>query len=68
MDGVIMTPQLRWAAIAGVVLGLFLLLANPLLGVVVIALAVAVPVGFWMALGPMNRRRIRGMRKRGQLP
>jgi hypothetical protein len=68
MDGAIMSPQLRWAAVAGVVIGLFLLLANTLLGVIVIALAIAAPVGFWWALGPMNRRRIRGMRKRGQLP
>ena len=63
-----MSPQLRWAAVIGVVVGLFLLLANVWLGVVVIALAVAAPVGFWMALGPSNRRRIRGMRRRGQLP
>jgi len=63
-----MSPQLRWAAIIGVVVGLILLLANTLLGVVVIALAIAAPVGFWIALGPSNRRRIRGMRKRGQLP
>jgi len=63
-----MSPQLKWAAVAGVVLGLILLLVNTLLGVVIIALAIAAPVGFWMALGPSNRRRIRGMRKRGQLP
>jgi len=63
-----MSPQLKWAAVAGVVLGLILLLVNTLLGVIIIALAIAAPVGFWMALGPVNRRRIRGMRKRGQLP
>ena len=63
-----MTPQLKWAAIVGVVVGLVLLLANTWLGVAVIALAIAAPVGFWMALGPSNRRRIRGMRRRGQLP
>jgi hypothetical protein len=68
MDGAIMSPQLRWAAVVGVVVGLFLLIANVWLGVIVIALAVAAPVGFWMALGPSNRRRIRGMRRRGQLP
>jgi hypothetical protein len=68
MDGAIMSPQLRWAAVAGVIVGLILLLANTWLGVAVIALAIAAPVGFWMALGPTNRRRIRGMRKRGQLP
>jgi hypothetical protein len=63
-----MTPQLRWAAIVGVVVGLFLLLANTWLGVAVIALAIAIPVGTWAALGSTNRRRIRGMRRRGQLP
>ena len=63
-----MTPQLRWALIAGVVVGLFLLLANTWLGVAVIALAIAAPVTFWVALGPSTRRRIRGMRRRGQLP
>jgi hypothetical protein len=68
MDGAIMSPQLRWAAIIGVVVGLVLLLANTWLGVAVIALAIAAPVGFWIALGPTNRRRIRGMRRRGQLP
>jgi hypothetical protein len=63
-----MTPQLRWAAIIGVVVGLFLLLANTWLGIGVIALAIAAPAGIWWALGPDTRRRIRGMRKRGQLP
>jgi hypothetical protein len=68
MDGAIMSPQLRLAAAVGVVVGLILLLINPLVAFAVIALSIAIPVGFWVALGPINRRRIRGMRRRGQLP
>ena len=63
-----MTPQLRWAAIAGVIVGLILFLISPLVAIGVIALSIAIPVGIWVALGPSNRRRIRGMRRRGQLP
>ena len=63
-----MTPQLKWAAIVGVVVGLILFLVYPWLALGVIALSIAIPVGFWVALGPSNRRRIRGMRRRGQLP
>jgi hypothetical protein len=67
-DGAIMSPQLRWAAIAGVIVGLILFLVNPWAAIAVIALAIAIPVGAWAALGSTNRRRIRGMRRRGQLP
>ncbi len=63
-----MTPQLRWAAIAGVIVGLILFLISPWVAIGVIALSIAIPVGIWAALGPSNRRRIRGMRRRGQLP
>jgi hypothetical protein len=63
-----MTPQLRWAAIAGIIVGLILFLISPWVAIGVIALSIAIPVGAWMALGPVNRRRIRGMRRRGQLP
>jgi hypothetical protein len=68
MDGAIMSPQLRWAAVVGVVVGLILFIVNPWVAIGIIALSVAIPVGFWVALGPSNRRRIRGMRRRGQLP
>jgi len=63
-----MTPHMKWA-IAGIVVGLLLFIVAPwYVPVAIIALSIAVPVGFWMALGPVNRRRIRGMRSRGQLP
>jgi hypothetical protein len=66
MDGAIMTPHMKWA-IAGIVLGLILFIISPWVAIGVIALSIAIPAGLWMALGPVNRRRIRGMRKRGQL-
>jgi hypothetical protein len=66
MDGAIMTPHMKWA-IAGIVVGLILFAINPVAAFIVIGLAIAVPAGAWLALGPVNRRRIRGMRKRGQL-
>jgi len=61
-----MTPHVKWA-IAGIVVGLILFAVNPLFAFIVIGLAIAIPAGAWLALGPVNRRRIRGMRKRGQL-
>jgi uncharacterized membrane protein len=67
MDGAIMTPHMKWA-IAGIVVGLILFAVNPVAALIVIGLAIAIPAGAWLALGPVNRRRIRGMRKRGQLP
>jgi len=62
-----MTPHLKWA-IAGIVVGLILFAVNPLAAFIVIGLAIAIPAAAWAALGPVNRRRIRGMRNRGQLP
>jgi hypothetical protein len=67
MDGAIMSPQMKVATAVGVI-GLILFLINPWVALGVIALAFAIPVGVWVALGPSNRRRIRGMRRRGQLP
>jgi cytochrome c biogenesis factor len=67
MDGAIMTPHMKWA-IAGIVVGLILWIVSPWLTLGVVFLAIAIPAGAWWALGPVNRRRIRGMRNRGQLP
>jgi hypothetical protein len=58
-----MTPHAKWA-IAGVVVGLILLIVNPWLALAVIALAIAVPVGAWLMLDPSQRRRIKDMRRR----
>jgi hypothetical protein len=67
MDGVIMTPHMK-ASIVGIVLGLILWIWLPwwaMAGVVV--LAIGIPTVAWMMLDPSQRRRIRGMRRRGQL-
>jgi hypothetical protein len=67
MDGVIMTPHVK-ASIVGIVLGLILWIWLPwwaMAGVVV--LAIGIPAVAWMMLDPSQRRRIRGMRRRGQL-
>jgi hypothetical protein len=66
MDGAIMTPHMKWA-IAGIVVGLILFIVNWEVAIALIALSIAIPAGLWMALGPVNRRRVRGMRNRGQL-
>ncbi|HWG62042.1 MAG TPA: hypothetical protein VG253_10055 [Streptosporangiaceae bacterium] len=54
-------------AIAGAVLGLILLIVNPWLGIAVILLALAVPAGVYLMLDPSQRRRLREMRRRGQI-
>jgi hypothetical protein len=51
-------------AIAGVVIGLILLIVNPWLALAVIVLAVGIPTALYLALDPSQRRRLRGMRNR----
>ncbi|HEX6521976.1 MAG TPA: hypothetical protein VF070_18510 [Streptosporangiaceae bacterium] len=58
-----MTPHAKWA-IAGVIVGLILFIVSPWLAIAVIALAIAVPVGAWMALDPEQRRRFKEIRRR----
>lgn len=58
-----MTPHAKWA-IAGIVVGLILFIVSPWLALAVIALAIAVPVGAWMALDPSQRRRFKEIRRR----
>lgn len=58
-----MTPHAKWA-IAGVAVGLILLIVNTWLALAVIGLAVAVPAIAWAALDPSQRRRIKEMRRR----
>jgi hypothetical protein len=53
--------------IGGVILGLILFVVSPWLAIGVIVLAIAIPVILWRMLDPSQRRRIRGMRDRGQL-
>jgi hypothetical protein len=51
-------------AIAGVVIGLILLIVNPWLALAVIALAIGIPTALYLALDPSQRRRIKAMRNR----
>jgi membrane protein implicated in regulation of membrane protease activity len=54
--------------IGGVIIGLILLAVLPWwVPVLIIAAAIAIPVIAWRSLDPSQRRRIRGMRNRGQL-
>ncbi|HLK00829.1 MAG TPA: hypothetical protein VKU39_13090 [Streptosporangiaceae bacterium] len=58
-----MTPHAKWA-IAGVAVGLILLIVNTWLALAVVGLAIAIPAIAWMALDPAQRRRIKQMRRR----
>ena len=51
-------------AIGAAVVGIVLLFINFWLGLVVIAAAIAVPVGAYMMLDPSQRRRIKRIRRR----
>jgi hypothetical protein len=64
MDGVIMRSSTK-VGIAGVVLGLILLAILPwwaAIGIIIVALAI--PVGGYMALDKSQRRRLRAIRAR----
>jgi membrane protein implicated in regulation of membrane protease activity len=56
-----------WFGIGGVILGLILFIVSPWLALGVIVLAIAAPLIAWRMLDSSQRRRIRGMRSRGQL-
>jgi len=51
-------------AIGGIIIGLILLFINPWIGLVVIAAAIAVPVGAYLMLDPSQRRRLRNINQR----
>jgi hypothetical protein len=67
MDGVIMTPGLK-VGIAGIVLGLILLIVLPTwaiwAGIAIIVIAAAIPVAGYLALDKSQRRRVRAIRAR----
>lgn len=54
-------------AIGGVIIGLILLIVNPWIALVVIAAAIAVPLGTYMMLDPSQRRRLRRIQRRRQI-
>ena len=51
-------------AIGGIIIGLILLFINPWIGLIVIAAAIAVPVGAYLMLDPSQRRRLRNIQQR----
>ena len=51
-------------AIGGIIIGLILLFINPWIALVVIAAAIAVPVGAYFMLDPSQRRRLRNIQER----
>jgi uncharacterized membrane protein HdeD (DUF308 family) len=61
-----MAPHVRYGII-GVVIGLILLIWHPLIALVVIALAIAVPAVAYAMLDPAQRRRLRNQRRRKSL-
>ena len=54
-------------AIGGIIIGLILLLINPLIAVIVIAAAIAVPLAAYFMLDPSQRRRLKRIQERKQL-
>ena len=55
-------------AIGGIIIGLILLFINPWIALVVIAAAIAVPVGAYLMLDPSQRRRLKNIQQRRRLP
>jgi uncharacterized membrane protein len=51
-------------AIGGIIIGLILLFINPWIGLLVIAAAIAVPVGAYLMLDPSQRRRLKNIQQR----
>jgi len=60
--------SLKWGiTIAGVIIGLILLIVNPLIAVLVIVAALAIPVVAWRMLDPAQRRRVKNIRRQRQI-
>jgi ABC-type bacteriocin/lantibiotic exporter with double-glycine peptidase domain len=51
-------------AIGGIIIGLILFFINPWIALVVIAAAIAVPVGAYLMLDPSQRRRLKNIQQR----
>lgn len=63
-----MTPRVRYGLFGLIgVIGLILLLSHPLIGIVLIAAAIAIPVVAYRALTPGQRRKLRENRRRRQI-
>jgi hypothetical protein len=67
MDGVIMTPHMKWS-IAGIVLGQILFIWLPWCATAgIVILAIGIPAAAYMTLDPSQRRRYREIRRRRAL-
>jgi hypothetical protein len=63
-----MTPRVRYGLFGVIgVIGVILLFTHPLIGIILIAAAIAVPVVAYRALSPSQRRRLRENRRRKQI-
>jgi hypothetical protein len=63
-----MSPRMRYGVFGVIgIIGLILLVSHPLIGIVLIAAAIAVPVVAYRALSPSQRRRLRENRRRKQI-
>jgi hypothetical protein len=63
-----MSPRVRYGFFGVIgVIGLILLISHPLIGIILIAAAIAIPVVAYRALSPSQRRRLRENRKRRQI-
>jgi hypothetical protein len=63
-----MTPRVRYAIFGVIgVIGLIFLFSHPIIGIILIAAAIAVPVVAYRALTPGQRRRLREQRRRRQI-
>jgi hypothetical protein len=63
-----MSPRVRYGFFGVIgVIGLILLFTHPLIGIVLIAAAIAIPVVAYRALTPSQRRRLRENRRRRQI-
>ncbi len=54
-------------AIGGIIIGLILLFINPWIALVVIAAAIAIPVGAYLLLDPSQRRRLKNIQRRKEI-
>lgn len=61
-----MTPHMK-IGIAGVIIGLILLIINPWLALGVIVLAIAIPAVAYAMLDSNQKRRLKGIRSRRQI-
>ena len=63
-----MSPRVRYGLFGLIgIIGLILLISHPLIGIILIAAAIAIPVVAYRALSPSQRRRLRENRRRRQI-